>query len=402
MIKKGSKWLISRLKARKLVARPRKRRGVAAGNQRVVAAVLINHPKDLAANPSMSNSASISNRKNSVMSLSKLATLFLSWIAIYRLNDFFWNKVLYDFFGLDKTSKLGESAHFFFYDSTKIILLLVGITFVVSVLRTFITIERTRAFLGGKRQGIGNAMAASAGIVTPFCSCSAVPVFVGFLSAGVPIGITLSFLIASPLINEIAVGLLFTMFGWKIAALYLISGLTIAVTAGMVLGKLKVERWVEPFVYANQMNSQVDFASHRYSIQDRIRIGIEEAVAIFKKIWPYLLAGIAVGALIHGWVPIEFFEKYAGTNNPFAVVLAVLIGIPLYSNAAGVMPIVQALYEKGLPMGTLLSFMMAVVALSLPEMILLRRVLKPKLLATYISIVGLGIIFVGYLFNAVL
>ena len=192
------------------------------------------------------------------------------------------------------------------------------------------------------------------------------------------------------------------MFGFKIAAVYLASGLLIAITAGMVLGKLKVERWVEPFVYAKSTSVQAGFASPHYSVQDRTRLGIEEAISIFKKIWPYLFAGIAVGALIHGWAPTEFFARYAGSNNPFAVLIAVLIGIPLYSNAAGVMPIVQALYDKGLPMGTLLAFMMAVVALSLPEMILLRRVLRTKLLATYVGIVATGIIFVGYLFNAIL
>jgi len=324
------------------------------------------------------------------------------WFVLYWGNERFWNTLLFKVFGLHEHSKFGQAAVFFFADSVKITLLLVGITFVVTMIRSFITIERTRAFLGGKRQGVGNVMAASAGVVTPFCSCSAVPVFIGFLSSGVPIGVTLSFLIASPLINEIAVGLLFTMFGLKIAAIYLFSGLTIAITAGMVLGKLKVERWVEPFVYANQMNGQGEFASPHYTLQDRTRMGREEAVSIFKKIWLYLLAGIAVGALIHGWAPTEFFAKYAGAGNPFAVLIAVLIGIPLYSNAAGVMPIVQALHDKGLPMGTLLAFMMAVVALSLPEMILLRRVLKPKLLATYFAIVGSRIIFVGYLFNAIL
>ena len=325
-----------------------------------------------------------------------------AWFVLYWGNERFWNTLLFKVFGLHENSKFGQAAVFFFADSVKITLLLVGITFVVTMIRSFITIERTRAFLGGKRQGVGNVMAASAGVVTPFCSCSAVPVFIGFLSSGVPIGVTLSFLIASPLINEIAVGLLFTMFGLKIAAIYLFSGLTIAITAGMVLGKLKVERWVEPFVYANQMNAQGEFASPHYTLQDRTRMGREEAVSIFKKIWLYLLAGIAVGALIHGWAPTEFFAKYAGAGNPLAVLIAVLIGIPLYSNAAGVMPIVQALHDKGLPMGTLLAFMMAVVALSLPEMILLRRVLKPKLLATYFAIVGSGIIFVGYLFNAIL
>jgi hypothetical protein len=192
------------------------------------------------------------------------------------------------------------------------------------------------------------------------------------------------------------------MFGLKIALLYLVSGLTIAVTAGIVLGKLKVERWVEPFVFANQMNAQSEFASPHYSLDDRMQMGIDEALSMLRKIWPYLLVGIAVGALIHGWAPTDFFMEHAGPNNPFAVLIAVIAGIPLYSNAAGVMPIVQALHDKGLPMGTLLAFMMAVVALSLPEMILLRRVLRLKLLAIYVAIVGSGIIFVGYLFNAIL
>ena len=350
----------------------------------------------------MSIALSIGKRESSRKSIFKLASALLSWYFVYWANDKFWNWLLFKVLPFDKKSKLGDAVRFFFYDSSKIILLLVGITFSVTMLRSFIPIERTRSLLGGKRQGIGNVIAASAGIVTPFCSCSAVPVFIGFLSSGVPIGVTLSFLIASPLINEIAVGLLFTMFGFKIAAIYLISGLTIAITAGMVLGKMKVERWVEPFVYANQMNQQAEFASPRYSIQDRARMGAEESAAIFKKIWLYLLAGIAVGAAIHGWAPTSFFAEHAGRNNPFAVLIAVAIGVPLYSNAAGVMPIVQALYSKGLPMGTLLAFMMAVVALSLPEMILLKRVLKPKLLITYIAIVASGIIFVGYLFNAIL
>jgi uncharacterized membrane protein YraQ (UPF0718 family) len=350
----------------------------------------------------MSISINLSKRESRATSLLKLAALTAGWFLAYWINDRIWDRALFDWAGIEKGSKVGESLHFFLFDTIKISLLLVGITFVVTMLRTFITIERTRAFLGGKRQGVGNVMAASAGMVTPFCSCSAVPVFMGFLGAGIPIGVTLSFLIASPLINEIAVGLLFTMFGWKIAAIYLLSGLTIAITAGMVLGKLKVERWVEPFVYANKVNATKEFASPHYTLQDRSRMGREEAVAIFKKIWPYLIAGIAVGALIHGWAPTEFFAKYAGADNPFAVIVAVLVGIPLYSSAAGVMPIVQALHDKGLPMGTLLAFMMAVVALSLPEIILLRRVLLPKLLLTYVLIVGAGIIFVGYLFNAVL
>lgn len=350
----------------------------------------------------MSTPIAVDSRRQRLKSRIRLFSLATTWYFLYWGNNKFWDWALFRALPLDESSRVGESIHFFFYDSTKIVLLLIGITFVVTMLRSFITIERTRAFLGGKRQGVGNLFAASAGIVTPFCSCSAVPVFVGFLSSGVPIGITLSFLIASPLINEIAVGLLFTMFGLKIALIYLISGLTIAVTAGMVLGKMKVERWVEPFVYANKMNTHSEFSSPHYSLSDRIEIGLEESKSILKKIWIYLLVGIAIGALIHGWAPTEFFAEYAGPHNPFAVVIAVLVGIPLYSNAAGVMPIVEALHDKGLPMGTLLAFMMAVVALSLPEMILLRRVLRPKLLATYIGIVGSGIIFVGYLFNAIL
>ena len=350
----------------------------------------------------MAISLNLQEREAATKSYAKLLLLAGSWCCLYWINDKFWDRLLFRTIGLNPASKSGESIRFFLYDSTKIVLLLVGITFTVTYLRSFINIERTRSLLGGKRQGVGNVLAASAGIATPFCSCSAVPVFIGFLSSGIPIGITLSFLIASPLINEIAVGLLFSMFGLKIAAIYMASGLIIAVTAGLILGKLKVERWVEPFVYANSQTTPQGFAPPRFSVRERTLQSKDEAIAIFRKIWPYLLVGIAVGAIIHGWAPTEFFAKYAGSNNPFAVLIAVLAGIPLYSNAAGVMPIVQALHDKGLPMGTLLAFMMAVVALSLPEMILLRKVLRPKLLATYIGIVGSGIIFVGYLFNAIL
>ena len=341
-------------------------------------------------------------RKSNSRQLGELVSLVTGWILALRLNSTFWNWLLFNVVGLDRKKKIPDVVHFFFYDSTKIALLLVGITFLVTMARTFITIDRTRAFLGGKRAGLGNIFAASLGTVTPFCSCSAVPVFIGFLSAGIPIGITLSFLIASPLVNEIAIGLLFSMFGWKIAAIYLISGLLIAISAGIVLGKLKAERWVEPFVFETKLNQQTGFATPRYTMSERTSIGIEEARAIVRKIWPYLLVGIALGALIHGWAPASFFVKYAGAGNRFAVVVAVLVGIPLYSNAAGVIPIVQVLHDKGLPMGTLLAFMMSVVALSLPEMILLRRVLKPKLLGMFVGVVGLGIIFVGYLFNAIL
>jgi len=328
--------------------------------------------------------------------------LLVGWLLVLWANGRVWNWLLYTVLNLDPQKRLTETIHFFLYDSIKITLLLVGITFAVTIARSFVTVERTRAFLGGKTEGFGNILAAGLGTVTPFCSCSAVPVFIGFVSAGIPIGVTLSFLIASPLVNEIAVGLLFTMFGWKIAAIYLLSGLVIAITAGFLLGRMKVERWVEPFVYQTKLNNQTTSGLEEVSIEQRVRLGVEESVAIFRKIWIYLLIGIGLGALIHGWVPADFFIKYAGATNPFGVLLAVLIGIPLYSNAAGVIPIVQALFDKGLPMGTLLAFMMSVVALSLPEMILLRRVLKPQLLAAFIAVVGIGIVIVGYLFNFLL
>jgi uncharacterized membrane protein YraQ (UPF0718 family) len=309
---------------------------------------------------------------------------------------------VYDVAGLAPASRLGSGVQFFFYDSIKIALLLVGIIFAVTVLRSFMSVERTRALLGGKREGVGNVMAAGLGVVTPFCSCSAVPAFIGFVAAGVPLGVTLSFLIASPLVNEVAIGLLFGMFGIGPTLLYVGAGLVIAIVAGFVLGRLKLERWVEPFVFETRLGGQVIDPSVGLTWDDRIQMGVEEVGLILAKIWPYLLVGIALGAVIHGWAPADFFAQYAGAGNPFAVLIAVLVGIPLYSNAAGVMPLVLALHDKGLPMGTLLAFMMAVVALSLPEMILLRRVLKPPLIATFVAVTAVGIIAVGYLFNAVI
>ncbi|MEW6058625.1 MAG: permease [Actinomycetota bacterium] len=325
----------------------------------------------------------------------------LAWVALYWANGPFWNWLLFDVFGLSPDRRLGETIRFFVFDTTKILLLLSGIIFVVTLLRSFITLERTRALLGGRREGIANVAAAGLGVITPFCSCSAVPAFIGFVSAGVPLGVTLSFLIASPLVNEVAVVLLYGMFGWKIAALYASAGLVIAVLAGFTLGRLHAERWVEPFVFATRVG-EVGAVGTRLRWRDRVEIGREEVAKIIGKVLPYLLIGIAIGAVIHGWVPESFFSRFAGPGNPLAVPFAVLIGIPLYSNAAGVLPLVEALYAKGLGMGTLLAFMMAVVALSLPETILLRRVLKPKLIAAFIGIVAAGIILVGYLLNAIL
>ncbi len=326
----------------------------------------------------------------------------IAWIFLYKTILPFWDWFIYGLIGLDATSQVGSSVHFFVYDVSKLFLLLAGIIFVVTVIRSFSSVEKTRAMLGGKHEGIGNLLASGLGVITPFCSCSAVPAFIGFVAAGVPLGVTLSFLIASPMVNEIALIMLFGMFGWKIAALYLISGLTIAVLAGFILGKLKLERFVEPFVFETKLGNKIIDPSKGLEWSERFEMGLEEVKLIIGKVWPYLLIGVALGALIHGWVPESFFLKYAGPDNPFAVPVAVLLGIPLYSNAAGVLPLVEALYAKGLAMGTMLAFMMAVVALSLPEMIILRRVLKPQLIVIYVAVVGTGILAVGFLFNIIL
>ena len=316
----------------------------------------------------------------------------------------FWNAVLFRLLGLPRDARWADAVHFFFFDTTKILLLLVGIIFVVRVLRSFLSIERTRRMLGGRREGVGNVAAAGLGVATPFCSCSAVPAFIGFVAAGVPLGVTLSFLIASPLVNEVAVVLLFGLFGFGIAALYVASGLTLAIVSGFVLGRLRLERYVEPFVLqaAAAAPGGAPVTEAGLSWGERAELGVEEVKTIVGKVWPYLLAGIALGAAIHGWVPADFFARVAGRGNPLAVPASVLLGVPLYSNAAGVLPLIEALHAKGMAMGTLLAFMMSVVALSLPEMILLRRVLRPKLLAIYVAVVATGIVAIGFLFNAVL
>lgn len=322
------------------------------------------------------------------------------WWALYHWNRPFWNWVMYETIGLDPDSHWGSGVHFFFYDVSKIVLLLSGVIFVVTVLRSFMSVERTRALLGGRREGVGNAAAAGLGVVTPFCSCSAVPVFMGFVAAGVPLGVTLSFLIASPMVNEVAIVLLFGLFGWKITALYIGSGLLIATVAGAVLGRMGVERWVEPFVFETKLRGKVIDPSLGMSWDDRLEMARDEVASILKKVWPYVLVGIGVGAAIHGWAPEDWFADHA--SGAWGVPIAVGLGVPLYSNAAGVMPLIEALHAKGMPMGTLLAFMMSVVALSLPELILLKRVLKPQLIATYVGVVATGILATGFLFNAVI
>ena len=338
-------------------------------------------------------------RRGQGLSLAALAGL---WVLAYWVNGWLWDVLLYDLLRMDPGARLTETVHFFLYDTAKIALLLSGIIFVITIARSYMSIERTRALLGGRREGVGNVMAAGLGVITPFCSCSAVPAFIGFVAAGIPLGVTLSFLIASPLVNEVAIGLLLTLFGWQVTLAYVAAGVSIAVVAGWVLGRLRLERYVEPFVFQTTLGGQVVDSTAGLTFAQRVQMGSEEVVTILRRIWPYLLVGIGLGAVIHGWAPEDLFTQYAGADDPFGVVVAVLIGIPLYSNAAGILPLVEALHDKGLPMGTLLAFMMAVVALSLPEMVLLRRVLKPQLLAVFVAVMGASIIAVGYLFNTLL
>ena len=302
---------------------------------------------------------------------------------------------------VDRASHLGSALQFFFYDTPKVLLLLIGIVFVMGMVNSYFTPERTRALLAGRREGVANVMAATLGIVTPFCSCSAVPLFIGFVQAGVPLGVTFSFLIAAPMVNEVALTLLFSLFGWKVALLYLALGLSVAIVAGWVIGRLRMEAhladWVQemPKIQAEAGHVQTD-------LPGRIQSGIDSVKKIVGRVWPYILGGIAVGAGIHGYVPEDFMARLMGKDAWWSVLLAVLIGIPMYTNAAGIIPIVQALLAKGAALGTALAFMMSVIGLSLPEMIILRNVLKPRLIVVFASIVALGILIVGYVFNAVL
>ncbi|MFA4848927.1 MAG: permease [Methanoregula sp.] len=307
--------------------------------------------------------------------------------------------VTYTILGLVQGSPLASSVNFFVYDSIKVTLMLAVIVFAVAIIRTYITPQKVKKWVGGRTEGVGNVVAALLGIPTPFCSCSAVPLFIGFVESGVPLGITFSFLIASPLINEIAAAMLLAMFGWQIALIYIVSGLIIAIVAGIIIGRLHLEGEVEDFVWKCKMYEQPD---KPMTGKDRIDFGISESKSITVKVLPYILIGIAIGAIIHGYAPADFLVNIAGKDNPLAVPIAVLIGIPLYSNAAGMIPIMEVLTAKGMAMGTALAFMMAVIGLSLPELIILRKVIKIKLLAIFVGIMFVAITLTGYLFNAIL
>jgi len=302
---------------------------------------------------------------------------------------------------LTPDSALASAVEFLLYEAPKVLLLLALVVFGIGVVRSFFTPERTRAILAGRRQSVGNVLAALLGVVTPFCSCSAVPLFIGFVTTGVPLGVTFSFLIAAPMVNEVALALLFGLFGWKIAALYLGTGLLVAVVAGFVIGKLRLERWVEGWVYRVE-GHPAGTSTARVTWAHRVRFGRDAVKEILLKVWPYVLAGIAVGAAIHGYVPQNFMASLMGRDAWWSVPAAVLIGVPLYSNAAGIIPIVQALRTKGAALGTVLAFMMAVIGLSLPEMVILRKVLTPRLIVVFAGVVAFGILVVGYVFNLLL
>lgn len=326
--------------------------------------------------------------------------LLALWFVVY-LNLLPLADALFALTPLQRGGGLGEAVHFFIYDTPKVLLLLTLVVFVMGVVRSFFSPERTRALLAGRAEGVGNVLAALLGIVTPFCTCSAVPLFIGFLTAGVPLGVTFSFLISAPMVNEIALALLFGLFGWKIALLYLGLGLSVAIVAGWVIGRLEMERHLEEWVLTVPRSEAV-YEAEGGVWAERLAAGRMAVRDIVGKVWPYILAGIAVGAGIHGFVPQDFMASIMGREAWWAVPMAVLIGVPMYSNAAGIIPVVEALLAKGAALGTVLAFMMSVIALSLPEFIILRKVLKLRLILVFAGVVACGILIVGYVFNLLL
>jgi len=329
-----------------------------------------------------------------------LFLLFPFWVLLYFNLESIANGCVYGFFRLDKTSQLTESIRFFLFEVPKVLLLLTLIVFIVGIIRSFFSAEKTRKALEGKPLFLGNLMASTLGIVTPFCSCSAIPLFLGFVESGIPLGVTFSFLIAAPMINEVALVMLFGLFGWKTALIYLTTGLMIAIFSGWLIGRLKLEKWVEDWVYQIKVGKLE--LENNPNLNDRIDSGFAAVKEIISRVWIYIIIGIAVGAGVHGYVPENLMASFMGKGAWYSVPLAVLIGFPIYSNAAGIIPIVQVLLEKGASLGTSLAFMMSVIGLSLPEIIILKKVLKLPLIFTFVGIVALGIILVGFLFNLIL
>ncbi|PKL89512.1 MAG: hypothetical protein CVV23_04670 [Ignavibacteriae bacterium HGW-Ignavibacteriae-2] len=329
-----------------------------------------------------------------IIPLVMLPFWFLLYFELEKITDL----IVYGILDFDDEKLMTNAIHFFVYEVPKVMMLLVLIVFVVGIVRTYFSPEKTRKILGGKSLIVGNISAGLLGIVTPFCSCSAIPLFIGFVQAGVPLGVTFSFLIAAPMINEVALVLLLGLFGWEIALIYISTGLVIAISSGFVIGKLKLEKFVEGWVYELQQ-TQIESEETKLSLSNRFDMGFEAVKEIVGKVWIYIVLGIAVGAAIHGYVPENFMAGLMGAEAWWSVPLSVLLGIPMYSNAAGVIPIVQALLEKGASLGTVLAFMMSVIGLSLPETIILRKVLKMPLIFSFVAVVAVGIILVGYIFN---
>ena len=344
----------------------------------------------------MSVLAPMSRKRRAAWLIPGLAAWGLLYGSLAPLTHWFTAGVL----ALPSEQPLGRTVEFLVFETPKVLMLLVLVTFVVGLLRTFVTPERTRRWLVGRREATGSILAALLGIVTPFCSCSAVPLFIGFVTAGVPLGVTFSFLVASPMINEVALVMLFGLFGWKVAALYAGTGLAVAILAGWVLGRLRLDAWVEPWVYQASQATTTAAATPDWS--ERLEAGVDSVRDVVGRVWVYVVLGITVGAGIHGYVPEGFMASLMGRSAWWAVPAAVILGVPMYSNAAGIIPIVQALLAKGAALGTVLAFMMAVIGLSLPEAVILRKVLTLRLLLTFFGIVALGIMAVGYLFNAVI
>jgi uncharacterized protein len=358
--------------------------------------------EDAASAPAGPGRAPVSRRWRLASRLALVLAGAAAWWFLYTNLEAIAAWFTYSLLGMTTGSHLASAVAFLVYEAPKVLMLLTLVVFGVGIVRTFFTPERTRRILAGRREILGNVLAALLGVVTPFCSCSAVPLFIGFVSTGVPLGVTFSFLIAAPMINEVALVLLFGLFGWKVAMLYMGTGLVIAMAAGWVVGRLKLERWIEDWVRQQATGKEHAVEEGPVAWSDRVRFGLDAVKDIVGRVWPYVLAGIAVGAGIHGYVPENFMASFMGKGAWWSVPLAVLIGIPMYSNAAGILPVVQALLSKGAALGTVLAFMMAVIGLSLPEMIILRKVLKVPLIVTFAGVVGAGIMVVGYLFNAVL
>jgi uncharacterized membrane protein YraQ (UPF0718 family) len=356
------------------------------------------------------DAASVSLLENTLWSkiiylLAGTVMLVAWWLVYIHLIDF--SKFLtYQLLQLQEGSHFGSTIEFFIFEVPKVLMLLFLIVFVVGIIRSYFTPEKTRRILAGNRESVSHVLAGMLGLVTPFCSCSAVPLFMGFLTAGVPLGVTFSFLVTSPMVNQVALVLLFGLFGWKVAGLYMLTGLTIALTTGFIISRLNMEKYLEDWVQELLSNShapaQLEFHQDEITWKERIHYGTDEVKAIVLKVWPYVTVGIALGAGIHGYVPENFLAGIMGKGNWWGVPVAVLLGVPMYTNAAGVIPIVQALLSKGAAFGTVLAFMMSVIAISTPEIIILRKVLKPRLIGVFVGIVTVGIILVGYLFNMVL